>query len=180
MKTGLIIAGLFAASSFAGIAQTEKEVKSKIDHVTVFLQGAQVYRTSAINIAAGTTKVIFSNLEAGIDPRSLQASGNGNFVIMDVEQLTKYPEPEKIDPAKIQPKNLKLMKAINDSLLSVAFDLEDINNQKQVLETEKATLLNNRLMRGEFRKDSLAIVKESLEFLRNRLNNINKIGRAHV
>ena len=169
----MIILGLIAAGSLTVFAQTEKEVKSKIDHVTVFLQGAQVYRSSSINISAGTTKVVFTNLEAGIDPRSLQASGIGSFVIMDVEQLAKYPEPEKIDPSKILPKNLKLIKALNDSIQAVDFDLEDNASKKQVLEIEKSTLLNNRLMKGEFRKDSLAIVKNALEFLRLRLNNIN-------
>ena len=173
MKIKIIILGLFAASNLTCFAQTEKDVKSKIDRITVFLQGAQVYRSSAINLSAGITKIVFNNLEAGIDVRSLQASGIGSFIIMDVEQLTKYPEPEKIDPNKILPKNLKLIKAITDSIQAVDFDLEDNASKKQVLEIEKSTLLNNRLMKGEFRKDSLAIVKDALEFLRLRLNNIN-------
>jgi len=174
MKTNRFILGLFILSSLSIYADTEKVIKSKVDHVTVFLQGAQVYRSSAVNLSAGTTKIIFDNLEAGIDPKSLQASGNGNFIILDVEQLTKYPEPQtiKIDP-NASPKNLKLIKAISDSIQSVDFDLEDLGNKKQVLETEKSTLLSNRLMKGEFKKDSLAIVKDALDYLRAHLNNIN-------
>ena len=175
MKTRSIILGLLIVSSSVIYAQSEKVMKSKVDHVTVFLQGAQIYRNVPISLAAGSTKIVFDNLEAGIDVKSLQASGNGNFVIMDVAQLIKYPEPQTVtvDPANVHPKNLRLIKAISDSIQSLSFDLEDISNKKQVLETEKNTLLNNRLIKGEFKKDSLAILKDALEFLRTRLNNIN-------
>src|SRR5258708_1114815 len=124
MKPKAIILGLFIINNLSLLAQPEKTVKSKVDHITVFLQLPQIYRNSAINIPAGTTKIVFDNLEAGIDPKSLQASGTGNFIIMDVEQLTKYPEPQvvKIDPTNVHPKNIRLMSSITDSIQSIDFE----------------------------------------------------------
>ncbi|MCE9539324.1 MAG: DUF4140 domain-containing protein [Bacteroidetes bacterium] len=60
---------------------TEKNIKSKIESVTVFTNGAQVYRSSAVNVSIGITTLVFENLEAGIDDRSIQSGGTGNFVI---------------------------------------------------------------------------------------------------
>src|ERR1700746_725629 len=65
---------------------SEKNIKSRIENVTVFTQGAQIFRSSAVTVNQGITTLVFESLESTIDPKSIQASGTGNFVIMDVQQ----------------------------------------------------------------------------------------------
>lgn len=164
---------LFASNHSNGaIASSEKNIKSKIENVTVFTQGAQIYRSSLVNMNSGITTLIFEGLESTIDPRSIQASGFGNFVIMDVQHSIKYPEPKEIDLTK-NPKNLKQIKMLQDSLVMIDFDIEEITSKMAALNIEKNTLLNNRIIKGETKKDTLNLVKDALAFLREKLNNIN-------
>ncbi|MGZ4076888.1 MAG: DUF4140 domain-containing protein, partial [Bacteroidia bacterium] len=85
----------------------EKNIKSKIESVTVFTQGAQIYRSSEVTVNQGITTLVFESLEPTIDPKSIQASGTGNFIIMDVQQNIKYPEPAINPNIEKNPKNLK-------------------------------------------------------------------------
>mgnify|MGYP000060361188 CR=1 FL=1 len=164
---------LFASnSSFGAIASSEKNIKSKIENVTVFTQGAQIYRSSLVNVNSGITTLVFEGLEATIDPRSIQASGFGSFVIMDVQHSVKYPEPKEIDLTK-NPKNLKQIKMLQDSLVMIDFDIMEITDKQTSLNIEKNTLLNNRIIKGETKKDTLNLVKDALTYLREKLNNIN-------
>lgn len=164
---------LFAGNhSYGAIAPSEKNIKSKIENVTVFTQGAQIYRSSLVNMNSGITTLIFEGLESTIDPRSIQASGFGNFVIMDVQHSIKYPEPKEIDLTK-NPKNLKQIKLLQDSIVMIDFDIEEITSKMAALNIEKNTLLNNRIIKGETKKDTLNLVKDALTFLREKLNNIN-------
>lgn len=167
------IIGLISVNkSNAAGASSEKFIKSKIENVTVFTQGAQIYRSSLININSGITTFVFEGLESTIDPKSIQASGFGNFVIMDVQHSIKYPEPKSVDPSS-NPKNLKQIKLLRDSIVMINFDLEEISGKMSALNVEKTTLLNNRIIKGETKKDTLNLVKDALSFLREKLNNIN-------
>lgn len=164
---------LFASNfSYGAIASSEKNIKSKIENVTVFTQGAQIYRSSLVNVNSGITTLIFEGLESTIDPRSIQASGFGSFVIMDVQHSVKYPEPKEIDMTK-NPKNLKLIKMLQDSIVMIDFDVMEIADKQAALNIEKNTLLNNRIIKGETKKDTLNLVKDALTYLREKLNNIN-------
>ena len=158
--------------SLVAVASSEKKIKSKIENVTIFTQGAQIYRSSLVSVNAGMTALVFDGLESAIDVRSIQASGFGNFVIMDVQHSIKYPEPKKTDQTN-NLKNVKQIKMLQDSLVMIDFDLEDISSKQACLTIEKNTLLNNRIMKGETKKDTLNLVKEALAFLREKLNNIN-------
>lgn len=172
--TAMIGFCLFASTTNLVSATTEKSIKSKIESVTVFTNGAQMYRTAAVTVNAGISTLVFENLEPGIDARSIQAGGTGNFVIMDVQHIIKYPElKQNTDPSGQSPKNLKQIKLLQDSLVNIAFDLEEIGNKKDVLTIEKNSLLNNRLIKGESKKDTLNLLKDAMTYLREKLNNIN-------
>jgi uncharacterized protein (TIGR02231 family) len=174
IRTLIVAAGftmLFSDNStFA--ANYEKNIKSKIESVTVFTQGAQLYRTALINVNAGVTTLVFEGLEPTIDVRSIQASGFGNFVIMDVQHSINYPEPKNGDLTK-NLKNIRQINLLQDSLVMIGFDMEEITTRQAALTIEKNILLNNRIIKGETKKDTLNLVKEALTYLREKLNNIN-------
>ena len=164
---------LLTSATTAVAAAAEKSIKSKIESVTVFTSGAQISRSAAVAVNAGITTLVFENLEPAIDEHSIQVSGTGSFVIMDVQHIIKYPEtPQNPDLAQ-NPKNSKQIKLLQDSLVMIAFDLEEISTTKDALTIEKNSLLNNRIIKGETKKDTLNLVKEALVFLREKLNNIN-------
>lgn len=168
----LIIIALFLNIVSAKATETEKVVKSKPEKIIVYTQGAQVHRSIATNLVAGQNTLVFSGLENCINASAIQASGNGNFIIAEIQHEVHYPELDKV---KLQGdvRYGKLVKNINDSLKELAYVLEDVNSKIDVLGTEKNVLLNYNLYKGLSKKDSIALLKEGLTYLREKLFNIN-------
>jgi uncharacterized protein (TIGR02231 family) len=171
MKNLFLIVFCFAVG-YANATDTEKTVKTKPEKIIVYMQGAQIHRSSTVNLVAGQNTIIFSGLENCINASAIQASGNGNFIIADIQHEVHYPE---FDKAKLQGdvRYKKLMKNINDSLQELNYILEDINSKAEALATEKNVLLNYSLYKGQSKRDSIAVLKEGLTYLREKLYNIN-------
>lgn len=168
----LVILALFLNIVSAKATEIEKVIKSKPEKIVVYTQGAQIHRSVAANLVAGQNTLIFSGLENCINASAIQASGNGNFIIAEIQHEIHYPE---LDKAKLQGdvRYGKLVKNINDSIKELVYILEDVNSKIDVLSTEKNVLLNYSLYKGLSRKDSIALLKEGLTYLREKLFNIN-------
>lgn len=168
MKTVFLsILALLAVSCFAS---TQKTAEAKVDKATVYLQGAMLYSTHVFQLTQGMNECVFLNTSPQADAASLTASGKGNFTIMEVHALVDYPEPKlaKKGPHPL----LKSLHAVNDSLEEYNLKQDELNEKLLVLNNEKSLIQNNRLLRGETKRDTLALVKEAVEFYRTRLNNI--------
>lgn len=92
----VLVSALFISTLFFG-AEKEKQVNSKIENVTVFLQGAQIQRKGKFILEKGITKLIFDGITQNFDKNSIQAKGKGNFIILDVSHNVFYPVPNKVD-----------------------------------------------------------------------------------
>lgn len=171
MKKLIILA--FCLNIFsAKAAETEKQVKSKPEKIVVYTQGAQVHRNASVNLVAGPNILMFTGLENCINASAIQASGNGNFIIADIQHVVHYPELNK---AKIQGdvRYKKLLKFVNDSIKELNYLLEDIIAKSDALTMEKNVLLNYNLYKGQSKKDSILLLKDGLTYLREKLFNIN-------
>lgn len=169
----LLTTSLVLILAHAGLrADNDKPVKTKPEKVTVYLSGAQVFRNTQVSLVQGINQVVFEGLENNIDAGSMQAGGNGSFVITEVQHVVKYPELEKLKNTN-DVKYQKLIRQYNDSLTDIGYEQEDLKNRTDVLNTERTVLLNYRLYKGESKRDSLALLKDGLAFLREKLNNIN-------
>ncbi len=173
---------ILAAFSNAIIAQSEKTVKTTVQKATVFLQGAQLSSTETVSLPAGVTNVIFEGVSPYMTESSLQATGKGgsDFVIMDVRYNLKYTEAKpktlKADGGTIDPNRQRYereLKEVSDSLIELGFVLTGVTYQRNNLTTERGILTGNKMMRGDFRRDSLPLLSQSIEYLRTRLNNID-------
>lgn len=153
-------------------ANGDKQVKSKPEKVTVYMNGAQVYRNAELTLQPGQNHIIFEGLEAYIDQTSIQAGGKGNYIITDVQYQIYNPELQTIRNAGDTKYN-KLLRQLNDSIENMYFDFKELSIKKEALVLEKNVLLNNRLYKGESKKDSLELLKNGLVFLREKLSNIN-------
>lgn len=169
----LLTTSLVLILTHAGLrADNDKSVKTKPEKVTVYLSGAQVFRNVQVSLVQGINQVVFEGLENNIDAGSMQAGGNGSFVITEVQHVVKYPELEKLKNTN-DVKYQKLIRQYNDSLTDIGYEQEDLKNRTDVLNTERTVLLSYRLYKGESRRDTLALLKDGLAFLREKLNNIN-------
>lgn len=151
-------------------ATTEITVKSKIKNVTVFLNGAQVFRKAKFNIYKGVTDIVFDSISSNINANSIQVKGKGKYIILDTKY--KYYQPSaSTTPPNIPANVIAKMKKITDSLDFVAFDLEEVKFKKDVLDLEKQFLVSNKSMKS----DSLPLLIDAMRFLRAKYNDINAI-----
>jgi uncharacterized protein (TIGR02231 family) len=84
--TLLSVFSFFAASGQNRIIQAD----SKIRQVIVFLQGAQVERTSRLNLPAGRTDIVFSNVSPQLDKQSIQLKADQNITVLAVNQQVNF------------------------------------------------------------------------------------------
>lgn len=160
-----IITIVIISSSFAN---NETMVNSKVKNVTVFLNGAQVFRNTNFTLKKGVTEVIFDSISSNINANSIQVKGKGNYIILDTKYKFYQPTSSLLPPEI--PKNiLTEIQHIQDSLDFLNFDLEEVRFKKDVLELEKQLLIGNKSMKS----DSLALLKDAMRFFREKYNNIN-------
>jgi len=93
MKAAYSIFLVCIALSF--IQAKEIPVASEIDAVTVFTQGAQLFRKADISLEKGEHLLIFENLTTTFDPASIRVGGTGSLTILSVSSRTNYAAPPK-------------------------------------------------------------------------------------
>ncbi len=138
----------------------------KVNKVTVYLQGAHLYYTDQVNLLAGNNEFIYENISANIVAQTLQASSKGG-TLMEVNHQVRYKERKPVVH-----QYAKAIALVFDSLEENTYNLQGVENHLSVLAQEKKMLLNNRLIRGDSPKDSLPLLKESMAFTREKLNEI--------
>ncbi len=171
----ILFVGLQLAPSVSN-AQTDKTVKTNVQRATIFQQGALLSSTELVSIGSGTTNIIFENVSPALLQNSLQAVGKNDLVIMDIQYRLKYAEQTKADVKPDDPRVVRWQAertTAQDSLEDLAFVKKDIQNRVSTLQTERTVLVNNRMMRGEMQRDSLALFMQSIDFLRKRQNDID-------
>lgn len=92
MKIKTLLWGLLTLAVTTVVAQEpkEKEVKTIVNDVTVFIEGAQITRKKAVELSAGTTILKFVDLSPFIKAKSLQVKADGNVTVISVNQQQNY------------------------------------------------------------------------------------------
>lgn len=162
--------------SFTALAETEKIVKSKIGKVTVYQQGAQVYRKASYNASKGINTFIIEGISPNIDPNSLQVNASGQIVLLDSKYSIFYPEPKTVEtlPNTIPLKIRKEIQLLNDSIFDMDYKLLEVQYKIDVLNSEKRIIENNGTIKGQGKvNDSIPLLREALELYRLQMNEIN-------
>jgi hypothetical protein len=162
--TLIICLAVFATTVKADDGQ---KVESKVQKVTVFLNGAQVTRTATAQIAAGTSTLIFGNISPDIDVQSLQVRAAGDFTIMSVKSELNYLDEQtrqsSVLAMQAQQKTIRDKIAFQNTLLAI---------DKQ----EEEMLARNQVVSGDNTGLDLIKLKAALDFQRARLTDIKKRG----
>ena len=80
-----------------GLQAAEKDVSSKIKHVTVFLNGAQVTRNFSTKLSSGTQTVKLKDLSPYLNAKTIQLKGNGDFTILSLQHKINYLDEKEIE-----------------------------------------------------------------------------------
>jgi uncharacterized protein (TIGR02231 family) len=143
-----------------------KPIFASLDRVMVYLSGAHLYYSEQVNVQAGNNVFIFENISGSIQENTLQANTKGG-TLMEVNTQIRYKEKKSIAPIYA-----KAIAQVLDSLEENEYHLLQVANQLSALEQEKKMLLNHPLINGKSQRDSLPLLKSSMEFTREKLSEI--------
>lgn len=141
----------------------DRKIDSKVQKVTVFLNGAQVTRTAMVNVTAGTSTLIFGNISPGIDVQSIQVHANGEFTILSVKHEMNYLD-EQVKIKHVQELRAA-QKVIQDKINTK-------NGFISIYEEEAAMLRKNQVINGENTSLDITKLKQALDFQTAQLTEI--------
>jgi uncharacterized protein (TIGR02231 family) len=156
--------------SFRLSAQQVKTVDSRISHVTVFLNKAQIERVIKTRVEAGKTDLVVTGLTSQLDPQSIQVAGKGNFVILGITHQQNYLSELNV------PASLRILK---DSVEYLQKQITLEQSQKEILSKEEQMLLSNQKIGGTNQNLTVAELKGMADFYRVRLGEIVTTRMKH-
>ena len=148
-------------------AQTEKEISSSIDRVTVYTQGARIVRTASASLAAGQNQLVFTDLPEQIIPGSVRLTGTGSFTILAVSTRTDFhgPDTPSTDPPEIA--------AIRARLEELRIDLAIDHGRRESTASEERYVTSISESNTQEPR-SVADMVAAADFLRDRLPDIRR------
>lgn len=170
------IVGIFCllGITFYSNALDEEIVKSTISNVTVYSQGAQIFRKASFSAKKGVSQLIIENVSPYLDEKSIQVKAYGNFVILDTKFSTYYPKPEEISLEGLPLKIRQDIQKVEDSLYNLNFEISALQDEIDVLNASKSILQNNGAVKGQGKvNDSIALLKETIEYYTVKMNELN-------
>ncbi len=161
MKTLVILTAV--VFNLTATAQPEKRIDSRIGEVTVFLNRAQVNRSTTARIDAGRSTLVIAGLTSRLDPQSIQVSGTGRFTILGVTHRQNYLTEFTLPPR---------MRILKDSLQLLKDQIQQTQANKEIANKEEQLILSNQKIGGANQNLSVQELKAMADFFRTRLTEI--------
>jgi len=162
MKNILLIFVLIPV--FSGLfSQDTLDVKSEIDAVTVYKEGAQIKRTASTMIDRGKTTIILKKLSSNLDKNTIRVKANDGITVLSVIHTYDYMNFENSN------KEIRKFKEEQDQII------DTIGLYKKfllVLNDEKSLLQSNRSIGGSQNGVEIENLKATAEFYRERMREI--------
>jgi len=164
MKHPITIAIFLISGIISLSAQTEKEIKADIKHVTVFPDRAQVDRETTISLVSGKSVIKLTGLSPYIDVQSIQVKGYGEFTILSVNHQNNYLQNLEDDPE---------VKSIRGQIEALQLKVEDEKAALTVLEEKKAFLIANRSILVKETTVSIEMIKSVMELYTSNMDQVS-------
>ncbi|AWW29144.1 hypothetical protein DN752_02730 [Echinicola strongylocentroti] len=162
MKYLTLFALLLAHQTFSQ-SFTERELKTKIDQVTIYVKGGLISRSGDLDIPPGKSMVLIKSLSPHIDDKSVQVKATGDFTILSVNHKLNYlnslKKDEKIDSLKKE-------------IESIEHEVSTAESRLQILSEKQSLLDKNKNLGGETSGASLTQIKQAIEFYDRELTSI--------
>jgi hypothetical protein len=144
-------------------AQTKKNIESKIEKITVFLEGAQVQRSAKTSLTPGKLELVFTNISPSIDKQSIQVKADGNIMVLSViHQQNFLKEQQKQEEIK----DIETQR--ETQIEKIALQRNILNVYKQ----EETMLVKNQQIGGANNGLKAVDLKEAADFQRSRLTEV--------
>ena len=159
LNSTLGLGALLFGFNFPIFSQGQVKVDAENQHITVFLNRAQIDARVKTTVQVGTTKMIIGNVATTADPNSIQIGGKGDVVIMGVKFKQNYLGNKK-------------RSVLEDSLKMAKSELEVIDVLVKVADNERNMLMANSNIKNEKDGATPEDLKEMMDFFRTKLTEI--------
>lgn len=141
----------------------EKEVKTEVTEVTVFLEGAQIVRKKTVDLVKGITIIRFVNLSPFIDAKSIQVKAEGDLTVLSVNHQQNY-----LDKMEKSAELTDLEK----QLANIDGKIEIENTYLSIIKEEFIFLDENRDIGGKNEQINITNLQQTSEFYSNKLTTL--------
>jgi uncharacterized protein (TIGR02231 family) len=160
----LFITSIFLVAAVINLsAQTEKEIKADIKHVTVFPDRAQLDHETSVSILPGKSVLKLSGLSPYIDAQSIQVKGFGEFTILSVNHQNNYLQNLEDAPE---------VKNIRSQIEALQLKVEDEKASISILKEKEAFLVANRAILVKESTFTLEQLKSVMELYTSNMDQI--------
>ncbi len=169
------MSSLLVITSFITFANEKETIKGSITEVTVYAQGAQIHNKGSYTVKPGITELIIEGVSPYIDSKSLQVKATGSVVLLDSKYRLYYPKPEPVTIDGLPLKVKKDIMLLEDSIKNINYDIQEIQDEIDVLNSTKSILSNNGAIRGQGKvNDSINLLKQAIDYYSVKMMEINK------
>ena len=168
---------LFAALvtvAFHG-ANAQKEISAEIKNVTVYPDNALIEKSAVVNLETGNNILYLKGNSPYLDPNSIRFDADERYEIVYFSSTQRVssinPEYESTLPEQVRTQ----YKGVKDSIDGLSREMERLVFYNEVLDKETASLNNMKVMSNPQNTDSLANIRNTLNYYREKMLEINKI-----
>ena len=161
IKKSLITYALLSVFTVSAWAQSKQ--KAEIKEATVFLNGAELFSTSKVQLPAGETEVVFTNIAGHINERSLNVGADNSVVVQSATFSTNYLGNEALS-ARAQ--------EIKDSIVYLEEKRELINNQVRTVDEQISVIQQNKQLSGKDHGVSVSDLQKLLDLVKNNMTKL--------
>lgn len=159
-RTLLLLLGLGAATlSAAG----EQKVKTSVEQITLFIDGAQVTRSRQIDLPAGNSTVVFTGLSPYLDDKSMQVSAKGPFTVTAVNRVFNHTDSLERSTRR---------QALEQEIDKTQQQLNRLKASREVVDAESELLKTNCSVANRNVATPLAAIRELNEYYAARLEEL--------
>ncbi len=151
-------------SVFAHGGDNEQRVKTPVESVVVYLDGAEITQSKTLTLEEGRNTIIFTGISSRLISKSIQINAGLDASILSISDKINYLE-SSIETPKI--------KQLKDSVRILNDVVDQLNYEKEAYDKEKELLVQNQAMGGKEKAVAVAELKLAADFYRSRIKEIN-------
>lgn len=136
-------------------------VKTKLDSVKVYLQGAELSHSAKVKLNKGKNILKFEGVASGLNENSIRINTEKEMDIMSVSLKNE----------KIEVKKTQELLAIEDSMRKLEYRIQELKNEKSALNEELEMVKSNKNVGGSTGTTALQI-RDMADFFRARIMEI--------
>ena len=155
----ILILSLISSNLFSQEIKIQ-EIKTEVNEVTVFIDGAQIIRKKNVDLTQGKFNLKFVNLSPFIDPKSVQVKVEGELTVLSVNHQQNY--LDKLE----RPKELQ---DLEKSLDAIELKIKQEDTYLSIITEELAFLQENRAIGSKNEQISIANLQQVSDFYSNNL-----------